>query len=131
LMSAAAKCPASRSSPGPGAPDRSSTISQSPHRALLSVLTFAGLRQGEALNLRWKDVDLARGTITVRAAKTNAGIRTVNVLPILRDELDAYRARLDAAPDSLVFGTKTGAEENPTNVRRRMLAPAGRRRIQR
>jgi integrase len=104
--------------------DAATTRCRGKRRALLATLTFAGLRLGEALNLRWKDVDLARGTISVRDAKTDAGIRTVDVLPILRDELDAYRARLDPAPDSLVFGTKTGRKENPTNVRRRMLAPA-------
>jgi integrase len=41
---------------------------------------LAGLRIGEALSLRSRDVDLARGTITVPAAKTDAGIRTVNLL---------------------------------------------------
>jgi integrase len=88
--------------------DAAATLSRGKRRALLSVLTFAGLRLGEALNLRWEDVNLGRGSIRIRAAKTDAGIRTVNVLPILRDELDAHRARLDPAPDSLVFGTKTG-----------------------
>ena len=44
---------------------------------------YAGLRIGEALQLAWRDVDLARGTITVRAAKTPTGVRTVYVLPVL------------------------------------------------
>jgi integrase len=69
-------------------------------------------------------VDLARGTITVRAAKTDAGVRTVNILPVLRDELGAYRARLDSTPDALVFATATGRRQGATNVRRRMLAKA-------
>jgi integrase len=47
-------------------------------RALLATLTFAGLRIGETLSLRWRDVDLARRTIVVSAAKTDAGVRTVN-----------------------------------------------------
>jgi integrase len=92
-------------------------------RALLATLVFAGLRIGEALALRWRDVDLARGTITVRAAKTDAGVRTVNVLPVLRDELADYRARVVAA-DGLVFGTSTGARQGATNIRRRVLARA-------
>ena len=91
-------------------------------RALLATLTFAGLRIGEALSLRWRDVDLACGTITVRAAKTDAGVRTVNILPVLRDELGAYRAGLDAAPDVFVFGTTTGNRQGATNVRLRVLA---------
>ena len=93
-------------------------------RALLATLVFAGLRISEALSLRWSDVDLARGTLKVRQGKTAAAARTVNLLPILRDELSAYAARLHGAPDTLVFGTTTGGRENPSNVRRRVLATA-------
>jgi hypothetical protein len=66
-------------------------------------------------------VDLARGTIRVRAAKTDAGVRIVNVLPVLRDELDDYRARLNPPADALVFGTATGRRQGATNVRRRQM----------
>ncbi|HTU78346.1 MAG TPA: site-specific integrase [Solirubrobacteraceae bacterium] len=104
--------------------DRQARVRRGQRRALVATLTFAGLRIGEALALRWRDVDLARGTITVRKAKTDAGVRVVNLLPILRDELDSYRARLDATPDGLVFGTTTGEQQTPTNVRRRILARA-------
>jgi integrase len=93
-------------------------------RALLATLTFAGLRIGEALSLRWRDLDLARGTITVRAAKTDAGLRAVNILPILRDELSDYRARMDTTPDTLVFRTSTGRTLGATNIRRRIVATA-------
>ena len=104
--------------------DAQARLRRGQRRALLATLTFAGLRIGEALALRWRDVDLARGTITIRKAKTDAGVRVVNLLPILRDELDSYRARLDATPDTLVFGTTTGEPQTPTNVRRRILARA-------
>jgi integrase len=94
-------------------------------RALLATLVFAGLRIGEALDLRWRDVDLARGTITIRAAKTDAGVRTINLLPVLGDELRTYRAQLASAPATArVFGTGTGGRASETNVRRRILAPA-------
>ena len=44
----------------------------------LAVLVLAtGLRQGEALRLRWDDIDLDPATITVTKAKTAAGLRTV------------------------------------------------------
>jgi integrase len=76
------------------------------------------------LALRWRDVDLARGTITVREAKTDAGVRTVNVVPILTDELTAYRARLNPTSDALVFGTTTGRPHAAGNVRRRVLDKA-------
>src|SRR5207244_4914598 len=69
--------------------------------------------------------DLARGTITVRAAKTAAGARVIDLLPVLREQLTEYRAALgDVAPDAFVFGTSTGAAQQPSNVRRRILAPA-------
>jgi integrase len=93
-------------------------------RALVATLVFAGLRIGEALALRWADVDLARGTIVVRASKTDAGMRTVNIVPVLRDELGAYAARAQGEPDALVFGSSNGQPQSPSNIRRRVLAEA-------
>jgi integrase len=40
-----------------------------PRRAILATLVFAGLRIGELLDLRWRDVDLTAGLITVRASR--------------------------------------------------------------
>ena len=99
---------------GAGELDRTAISRAGQRRALLATLVFAGLRIGEALSLRWRDVDLARGTITVRAAKTDAGVRVVNVLPVLRDELDGYRARVDRRADALVFGTSRPPSSSPT-----------------
>jgi integrase len=94
-------------------------------RVLLATLIYAGLRIGELLDLCWGDVELARGTITVREAKTDAGRRTINILPVLRDELLRYRAALaDVDQTALVFGTATGRRQSETNVRRRILAAA-------
>ncbi len=107
-----------------GQRDQKAKVCRGQRRALLATLVFAGLRIGEALSLRWRDVDLARGTITVRDAKTDAGVRVVNILPILRDELGAYRARLDPTAAALVFGTANGHRQGATNVRRRVLAKA-------
>ena len=36
------------------------------HRAFLALVAATGLRKGEALALRWDDVDLRHGTVTVR-----------------------------------------------------------------
>jgi integrase len=109
---------------GAGKLDDKARVYRGQRRALLATLTFGGLRLGEAQALRWRDVDLARGTITVRAAKTDAGMRTINLLPILRDELGAYRARLDPASDALVFCTTTAHQLGATNIRRRVLNQA-------
>jgi integrase len=94
-------------------------------RALLATLVFAGLRISEALSLRWLGVDLARGEIVVRKSKTDAGIRKVRVLPVLRDELLALRARLhDPAPSALVCPTSTGKRQSVSNIRSRVLLKA-------
>ena len=93
-------------------------------RATLATLVLAGLRIGELCELRWRDVDLSGGKITVRASKTDAGVRQIDILPTLRDELLALKARAHRGPNDLVFGTATGASQNPSNIRNRMLAPA-------
>jgi integrase len=120
---------------------------QVPRRAILSTLVFSGLRIGELIELRWRDVDLAAQKITVREAKTDAGTRTIDLLPILRAELEARReaqgsvgakvVSLEAhragrvsgeAPhahsSSRVFPTQEGGPMNPSNVRNRILAKA-------
>ena len=48
-------------------------------RAMIATLTFAGLRIGELCALRWRDVDLAQGWLTVGEAKTDAGRRKVKI----------------------------------------------------
>jgi integrase len=41
--------------------------------ALFEVVMFTGLRRGEAIGLRWSDVDLTRRVITLRNNRTQAG----------------------------------------------------------
>ena len=84
-------------------------------RAILSTLVFAGLRIGELCSLRWRDVDLAGGRLRVGEAKTDAGVREVALLPILRDELAAHRAEARyAAPEDYVFATSRGGQQGAT-----------------
>lgn len=94
-------------------------------RPLLATLAFAGLRVGELLALRWRDLDLAGGRIHVRASKTDAGVRTIDLQPELRDELLTWKSetRQSHASD-LVFPTSTGQPDNRNNVRRRVLVRA-------
>jgi integrase len=61
-------------------------------RAMLATLAFAGVRIGELLDLRWRDVDLATGRLTVRGTKTDQAVRKVRIRGALRDELLAIRA---------------------------------------
>ncbi len=107
--------------------DQQSTPARQPgiRRALLSTLTFGGLRIGEALDLEWRDVNLADGRLAVRGTKTAAATRTVSMLPILRDDLSAWRARSPQAGGNVrVFGTQTGELQNRQNVRQRILIPS-------
>ena len=91
---------------------------------LLATLVFAGLRISEALTLRWGEIDLARGTLRIDQAKTDAGIRTINLLPVLRDELREHEARGQHTASQVVFATSTGRAVTATNVRKRILQPA-------
>ena len=94
-------------------------------RAILATLGCAGLRNTEACDLNVGDLDFAHGVIHVRDAKTEAGIRQVNMTPWLHDELLAYRAtRPDAEPDEPAFPTRNGARRDLRNVNRRVIAPA-------
>jgi integrase len=94
-------------------------------RALLSVLVFAGLRIGELVDLRWRDVDLAAGRLRIGEAKTDAGRRDVTLRPVLRDELLTLKlAAKDTRPQAFVFPTSRGGALSPANVRGRILRPA-------
>jgi len=57
-------------------------------RALLILLVETGLRVGkEALPLKWTDIDLSKGTLTVRESKTLAGRRIVPLSEYCNAEL--------------------------------------------
>jgi integrase len=93
----------------------------------LGVLVLAvGLRQGEALALRWDELDLDAGTLNVREAKTDAGRRTVALPQFVVASLRAHRARqLEerlAAPywddPGLVFASTVGTKLDRRNVLR-------------
>ena len=113
--------------------------------ALYVVAVQSGLRQGEILALRWEDVDLEARTIQVRRtitrdggkytvgpAKTAKCRRTVKLTrdatEALQEHLERQLAEIDKAGDKwqengLVFCTGKGTLINPTNLRRRSLAP--------
>ncbi len=97
---------------------------QVPRRAILATLTLAGLRIGELVELRWRDVDLAAGRLTVRASKTDAGMRHIDLLPALRDELATLKANVRPASSERVFPTREGGPLNVSNVRSRILLRA-------
>jgi integrase len=98
-------------------------------RAIVATLVFTGLRIEELVRLRWRDVDLAGSRITVRESKTDAGAgRTIDLLPVLRDELAAYKATQHAAgragPERPAFPAATGTPLGADNIRHRVFTPA-------
>ena len=98
-------------------------------RAMFAALVFSGMRLGELLALRWRDVDLADGWLYVGRSKTDAGSgRRIKIRPALRDALLELKAGAAAYtnPDALVFGTATGRPHSQSNVRRMMRNAVGR-----
>jgi integrase len=84
--------------------------------ALAMLVLATGMRQGEALALRWDDVDLDGGSLIVRKAKTDAGLRLIALPPFVVAALRQHRTRQRreqmAAPvwtdSGLVFTTPQG-----------------------
>ena len=107
-------------------------------RPVAASCAYAGLRLSEALGLRWQDVDLKAGTLTVTAQlgpngervplKTAASAASVPLLPALADELRAHRSRVAGQalarvqPDALVFTTSRGRPHGRRNVLRAVYA---------
>lgn len=94
-------------------------------RVALAVQVFGGLRIGEVVALRWRDVNLADGRMTVRGTKTTAAERVVPMLPVLRDELATWRTRTKhPAATDLVIATGEGTAWSDDNIRNRIVHPA-------
>lgn len=119
--------------------------------ALFALFVTVGLRRGELLGLRWKDVDLDARTITVRgqlqwlkvegsktrrpiwvpSAKTKAGQRVIDIAPELAGLLRTWRRtqreeRLHLGSkwhgEDYVFTNEEGGPMNPRALTRRFKA---------
>jgi integrase len=109
-------------------------------RPVAAACTYAGLRISEALGLRWCDLDLKTGTITVAGQlgrdgktwvpvpKTEASAAAVPMLPVLRRELLTHRVRQAGRnlrwvrSEALVFTTMRGKPQSRRNVLRAVHA---------
>lgn len=80
---------------------------------LLRVLYGCGLRVGETLALRWEDIDLDTGIITIKQAKNNKQ-RRVPIGNSLKDLLNRYHNRRFAGCDNdeFLFGN-SGKDGKP------------------
>lgn len=111
--------------------DACALLDRSPKRrsedrvAVISTLLFAGPRAEELCNLLWRDIDLANGRILIGRSKTQAGLREIDLLPVLRDTLATHKAgAYRSGPDDLAFPTATGGRRDRNNLRSRTLGLA-------
>lgn len=74
-----------------------------PAAACIRLLALTGWRRGEALGLRWRDVDLASRTARLPDTKTGASMR-----PLSRRACDVLAAQDRGKADDLVFPPSRG-----------------------
>lgn len=112
---------------------------EDPNYILFSLALQTGMRQGEILGLRWKDIDIENKTLTIKqvlshdgkellsGAKTNAGNRAISLSDSIISDLKKHRSKI--LQEKLVQGkyyidndlvncTSLGTPLNPSNVRR-------------
>lgn len=97
------------------------------YRAFYGVLLFTGIRTGEALGLKWEDVDFASRQITIKRAivrgtettpKTKASLRTRPMSPELYTALLNHKAMPHyTQPADYVFASSSGRPANPDALR--------------
>ncbi len=102
-------------------------------RPLILTAITTGLRPSELRGLRWRDIDLAAGTVTVRQRadqwgqigppKSEAGKRTIPIPPELVSELKAWKLRSPISQLDLAFPSSTGTPQWHSNLLRRMFFP--------
>jgi integrase len=110
------------------------------YRVLILTAAYMGLRAGELLALRRRDVDLLRGTLTVARSlkevgghqtfsepKTSHSVRTISIPAFLREMLTEHLSSPlpgGDGPDALVFPSKTGKPLRHNLFYRRHFKPA-------
>jgi len=102
-----------------------------PSRSLAQLLVFTGLRIGELLALRWRDVDLERCGLRVTQSVYEGHFdepkskRSKRSVPLGAKSIKILAARKPAGvnPDALVFGTDKGTPFDRRNLANRQLKP--------
>lgn len=95
-----------------------------PHKIIAILTFFHGLRIGEALGLRRKDITLTNNTITIHirgtayrtpdgmkyqdTPKTNAGNRVVPVFSKFHDDIHTHLSQVGDSPEAFICVTSTG-----------------------
>ncbi len=100
-------------------------IAEEPWRTLYCIFTLDGLRAGEALGLKWDDIDLDRGLLHIRRSAWYGQLQTAKsegsetVLPIpeaLVSVLKNYRAQWKPNAQNLLFVTRNGRPPSSNKV---------------
>jgi integrase len=110
--------------------------------ALAVLVLMTGMRKGEAMRLRWPDIDLKAKTVTIRKAKSEAGVRTIALPPMVVTALREHRRQQNVErmaatywdDVSVVFASTIGTPLDGRNVTRwwhdlTIRAGVGRRRF--
>jgi integrase len=108
-----------------------------PYRTMVHFGILTGLRVGEILGLRWKDVNFDSSEMRVNqrcyrgdidTPKTKRSRRTLPLPELCVESLRRFHTQ--SAPkdgDAFVFHTSNGTPYNDTNILHRELKPAGRK----
>ncbi|HWP42746.1 MAG TPA: site-specific integrase [Blastocatellia bacterium] len=104
------------------------------YKPLFLTVALTGLRLGEILALRWRDVDVDRGKLSVRhnlwrqklvRPKTEASIRELHLPRVLTDVLRAHKQESRwSADEDFIFARMDGMPYDPDSLRRTVLYPA-------
>ena len=93
-------------------------------RAAFATLLLGGGRASATGAMLWRDINLANGRFEVGRDKTDAGMREVDMLPLLREILTEHKAASrKTGPDDPVFQTSTGTARSRHNLRQDVVEP--------
>jgi len=71
-------------------------------KPLIITALCTAMRRGDVCRLRWREVDLKQGFITIKTSKTGVTV-DIPIFPMLRTELEKARAGRDVKPGDFVF----------------------------
>ncbi len=103
-----------------------------PSHSIATLLAMTGLRIGELLALRWQDIDLQQGLLSVNQTvyeghfdepKSKRSKRRIPLGPQCVEILAAMK-RTEATPSTLVFSARNGSPLSRRNLLNRQLKPA-------
>jgi integrase len=102
-------------------------------RPLIVAAIFTGLRASELRGLRWADIDLATGELTVRqradrwgtlgSPKSDSGKRSIPLAPMVVNALKEWRLACPKSEADLVFPTTQGRPRQINTIHTQALAP--------